>query len=452
MRQRTAFPSSAAAATTNNEVDKQHNDAGEQGTIILRINKRKNSISSLCFWILTTLVGIAFIVAVLSRHHRLGWFYTTTTTVATSTTTTHHHNIIPEAAAAAATAAAAAAKENSPFLLPQLKPGEMSPIFWRSDRKMADPHGRLVGLPRRLTDDIRAFCEEVGLMEHFRALVTTDPVVPQGTSRLLDLKGNRKWTATSPDQSAHWNKCNLHWVDAADEENFEEALALLKRGGFGKILDAIGSEFQSDGLTIVGMGFIVVSHCVAPGLHRDNPGGGKDFLDLLFPLILPENDVAQLYIGDCDDEKRRGLVDFQPDVAILLGMDTLHGTANCDYRQTEGLRVAVSVYVVDVNEDNVELISDDGTALFPVPGMEEWLLAQKGRQWTKEKGLVKDQGRKPFSVEDDDDDCPEWAQEGKCETDLWGVRMNCLKSCNIYIDDERYFSQFVDVSEEAVWR
>eukprot|EP00978_Attheya_sp_CCMP212_P037272 scaffold174495_cov22-Attheya_sp.AAC.1 len=59
----------------------------------------------------------------------------------------------------------------------------------------------------------------------------------------------------------------------------------------------MGSEFQSDGLMICGMGFIIMSHAMGSHMHSDNPGGGKYFFDMLFPLVLPEDDMAQLYIG-----------------------------------------------------------------------------------------------------------------------------------------------------------
>lgn len=331
-----------------------------------------------------------------------------------------------------------------PFVLPQLNPGDMSPFLWRSDGTKVDKHARLVGLPPGLTDEIRKFCEETGLMVHFRSLMYSDPV-KQGNSRLLELKGNRQWAATRPTKTANWVDSNLHWVDPADEASFEEALSVLKRGGIGKVIDAVGSEFQSDGLSFLGLGFIVVSHSTASQMHQDNPGGGKDFFDLLFPLVLPENDVAQLHIGK--SKKRSGLVNFEANVGVLLGMDTWHATADCDYRDDNYLRVAVSVYLADVNEDNVELLSEDGTALFPIPGQTNWILAQQGRLWKHGVGLVEDQGRKPFHVEDEYDECPERADEGKCETDLTGVRMECLKSCNIFIDDKLYFSEVVRAAE-----
>lgn len=140
--------------------------------------------------------------------------------------------------------------------------------------------------------------------------------------------------------------------------------------------------------------------------------------------------------------------------------------------------MAVSVYVVDIDEDDVENVASDGTGnemlkIFPkdfflssqtvlstfilvdyfssFPKLSSlhlrntaWLLAQKGRSWGAGRSLKHDVGRKPYKVGDSHPDCPKWAAEGKCDTDIWDVRLKCLRSCKIYIEDERYYSEFGD--------
>eukprot|EP00978_Attheya_sp_CCMP212_P007640 scaffold17722_cov65-Attheya_sp.AAC.1 len=204
MRKRVAFPI-RADATARSEVDNTHNDDGEQASGTIRRRKRKSSITSPGVWIMATVSVVACLAL-------LVYIYRYTTTV---TTSTHPHNrasdagdisphskqggllgehrklrkrrededetsprskeegrdkrrhrkviLIPEdnkVDDVSPISWGAAAQENSPFLLPELKPGDMSPIVWRSDGKKADPYGRLLGLPRQLTQEIRAFCEE----------------------------------------------------------------------------------------------------------------------------------------------------------------------------------------------------------------------------------------------------------------------------------------------------
>jgi hypothetical protein len=338
---------------------------------------------------------------------------------------------------------------NDSFVLPHLDSGNVHPFLWKSNHVQVDKHGRLMGIPVQLTEEIRKFCNDIGLMDAFQSILYSNPVRPGRSQMLSELKGSHKWAVTRPSSSGNWVDSDLHWVDATDEESFEYSLSVLKRGGLSAIIHAIGSEFDSEGLAFLGMGFILVSHSRNSQMHQDNPGGGKEFFDLLFPLIIPENDVAQLYVGE--DEIRKGLVTLEPNLGVLLGMDTWHATADCDYRKNQNFRVFVSIYFADVNEENVELLSEDGTALFPVPGQQAWLMAQQGRLWRKGEGVVIDQGRKSFSFSDNLEDCSNRAAKGKCERDLTDMRLQCLKSCNVYLEDEEYFSKFHILNDVASW-
>ena len=366
-------------------------------------------------------------------------------------------------------------EQSSAFVLPRLQVNELAPIVWRSDNRRVDQYGRLVGLPPQLTQEIRAFCDEAGLIDLFWSLAYADePVVPN-QSKLHTLRNGRKWTSMTTATDAHWHGSNMHWLDAADEENYEETLQVLRRGGFDTVLDAIGREFNSNGLMVAGMGFMMASYTLIGQIHADLPHASGYWWNLVFPLVLPEKGSATLNLEDEHDSSRGwSPVSYTPNIGVLMGGDTRHGTGSFDYRKDRGLRVAVSIYVVDVDEDNVHNVASDGTgthmffvipfakkerlstvcrsscspvpplAIFPTPRNIEWLLAQKGRSWGGGNSLANDKGRKPYSFRDDDDRCPQWAAQGKCDTDLWGVRMECLKSCKIYIEDEQYYSKYGD--------
>lgn len=262
------------------------------------------------------------------------------------------------------------------------------------------------------------------------------------SSDMLDLQGDYKgnWAVTSPGKDSNWKNSNMHWFDVIDEESREETLQVLRRGGFDTVLNAIGKEFSSDGLVVVGMGFIVTSHCTGAVQHVDDPYVGDHFFDLLFPLGLPKNEKAQLYIADETNDRRSAPVDYTMDVGILMSGDTEHATGDCDYRHDKGLRVAVSIYIADMNEKIAKMISQDGTALFPVPFNTDWLMAQKGRHWEEGKSLAHDKGRKPFTAKDKLQDCGVFAKVGLCEKDPWYTRVNCQKSCKIFMDDEQYYN------------
>jgi len=340
--------------------------------------------------------------------------------------------------------------EHSQFRLPAtLGVGELLKLIWKDDQTQVDPHGRLVGLPPQLTQRIFDYCQSSGLMDLFRDLLYTNQPQAPGQSILKTLHNNQKWISTTPLPSAYWQNSNLHWVDAADEYVFEETVQVLKEGGFDIVLQALAQEFGSQGLMMAGMGFILVSHLPNGKMHQDMPQSTRpEWFDLLFPLVLPEHDRAHLVLGDIDEPDRyREKTYFTPDVGVLLAGNTYHASGGCDFRATREFRVAVSIYVVDVNAENARMIAEDGTALFPVPGRTDWLLAQQGRFYNASDATVSmmtEQGRSPFVVHDKDERCPQWAAQGECERnlDLESIRMTCLKSCRVFIDDEEYFSKY----------
>ena len=255
---------------------------------------------------------------------------------------------------------------------------------------------------------------------------------------------------------------------------FEKTMRVLEKGNFDLVLDGLAEDFEADGYMIAGVGFMVVSHAQGSQIHSDNAGMEQphDFLQLVVPLVLPEEYDAALMIGNAEEFKVAPLV-MEYDRGLLISAQTKHGTADCDYRRTNEFRVFASIYVVDINEDNAADVADDGTALFPVPHHTDWLLSQKGRFWGGPNGgtLWGDLGRSgDFVVEDELEECPQLAEDGRClpgdgemapyehgndedEDDIddlgpWQIRKKCLKSCGVFIDKEEYPYWFLESRQE----
>merc|ERR1712232_638801 len=106
-------------------------------------------------------------------------------------------------------------------------------------------------------------------------------------------------------------------------------------------------------------------------------------------------------------------------VAVMVGHDTMHGTNACNYRRQKDVRIAATIYMADINEENAQIIADDATSIFPLPGDVEWTMAQRGRHWSRDatSSLKYDRGRTSLQVKDnlDIDICQQYAAEGKCE-------------------------------------
>lgn len=103
---------------------------------------------------------------------------------------------------------------------------------------------------------------------------------------------------------------------------------------------------------------------------------GKVF-NIIIPLLSaketgPELDIQDYETGDV------GRYRYEPNVAIMQGDDATHATSAIDYMNE--FRLALSVYVADMNEDNVESIADAVTQLYP-PRDPDLFLSWAGMHW-----------------------------------------------------------------------
>ncbi|VEU38563.1 unnamed protein product [Pseudo-nitzschia multistriata] len=387
------------------------------------------------------------------------------------------------------------------------------------DLERVDPDARVIDLPWELTEELLSFCEGTGLMDLFRWAVSADyddeydDDEHEYESDALEPGGKEsglfhgapyasvpptKWAIRRANFGTDPSAVDLHWVDGIDEATFEETVSVLARGGFDAVLEAIATDFvpRGGGYAMAGLGFLVVSRSVASEVHADNPGGNSGLFNLLVPLVVPPPPLgAEFHLGS-EASKKVAPLGLDPGVGLLLGSDTLHGTPDCDYRRQGGngrgstksngkrhtnagygMRVFASIYITDVREDNVGLVAGDGTALFPIPGQEGWLLAQRSRFSGGPGSFARDLGREPFHPTDaDPQECPLLASRGWCEpgsehhsrvvatpvegrplvvADLsggdspWEVRLACPKSCGVYLDDDTdYFDRFAVARED----
>lgn len=72
----------------------------------------------------------------------------------------------------------------------------------------------------------------------------------------------------------------------------------------------------------------------------------------------------------------------------MMGDDAYHATSSVDYRPRKEMRLAATVYIADVNEDNVEDIMAQYTQAFP-PNDRDLLMSWAGRHWRPDDPSVK---------------------------------------------------------------
>ncbi len=337
-----------------------------------------------------------------------------------------------------------------PFIVQKPREYEMAPIHWASNGKQVDKHARVVSLPPILTQEIEKFCLEIGLDRLFQWAARSDDLDINQTiiAGSKNLKNGHEWAITRAGQDKVAS--NLHWFHANDETSYEATVDILRKGSFDYVLNTIASEFKPWGYMFAGIGFTVASHSEASVIARENPGAGKNLLKLVFPIHMPLHKTARIYVGDDQDEMAAPLqLDYHE--AVLLSGDTVHGTADFDYRREENVQILASIYIADIHSDSIDVIAEDNTARFPFSENIDWLSAQRGRFWGGNHGgsFEFDRGRQPYQPKDELHNCHDLANRGLClepsslkeDPGLWDIRKFCPKSCGIFIDDATYFSE-----------
>lgn len=183
-------------------------------------------------------------------------------------------------------------------------------------------------------------------------------------------------------------------------------------------------------------------------MHVDMEGAEGKFFNVIVPVHIPQNHEARLYLDDNYDNLPKGSTSMDPHVGIVLGGDSAHGTGECNYRNDRDVRLSISIYMADITKDNVELMAEDPTSLWPAQEDEEWYMAQQRRGWPKDgkNSLKNDKGRKSLKVDDAADDCT----INDCETDNQGKHLRCAITCCFYLNDDVYYP-FIE-KEKAVLR
>eukprot|EP00527_Entomoneis_sp_CCMP2396_P006502 CAMPEP_0198140390 /NCGR_PEP_ID=MMETSP1443-20131203/3546_1 /TAXON_ID=186043 /ORGANISM="Entomoneis sp., Strain CCMP2396" /LENGTH=386 /DNA_ID=CAMNT_0043802785 /DNA_START=85 /DNA_END=1245 /DNA_ORIENTATION=- len=339
-------------------------------------------------------------------------------------------------------------EEDQPYILApkNLGAGDLASIVRRDNGDRVDPEGMLIGMPPKITELFQEYLEKTGLMDIAHDLLYKDPV-KVGEDKVYNLEDGSKWSART---SNNWVRDgDMTWIDPANEYTYELILNIWRAGGFDSVLDTLGEKFGADGLWLDGTSFIIVSNFEGYNIHHDSPGAGSKGFNILFPIVIPENGSSRLLVAE-----RKGVktaqeavpINFKRDVGVLVGGDTLHGTGNCDYRENKEFRLAIAVYLIDINEENVEEFASDDTAYYPPMGSYDFLLSQAGRHWGGNSSLANDFGRGALGVEDEHDDCAEWIQADKVMCDNNSeARSICLYSCNVFLDDEVYYENLAEM-------
>jgi len=345
--------------------------------------------------------------------------------------------------------------EMSDFIVPPLRPGELKMLRWNDDwfedKHFVQNYAARIGLPKHALAVLRKYASDLGMLEEMYRTHYDDPLEPDEgrfyvTPAVHSGGHPLKWYIQRP--GSHYAS-DLHWFGCADERTHESFIRALAEAGIDMLLDAVAEEYELDSLAIQGVGFLAATHADEDGfIHWDwSKTGGKAF-NILIPLEQVPGSGPELYVADStwgDDESEDdnvGEIKLHPNYGLLLGDDSNHGTHQCDHRPSGKIRASVTIYFADLTRHNLDVVSADPTAVFPLQHSVQWLWTQRGRHWSSDgASLVNDVGRRSFSPVDkwSKEVCEGKRDQGMCEvSNPHETRTNCAVTCKVFLTDDEY--------------
>jgi hypothetical protein len=274
------------------------------------------------------------------------------------------------------------------FIASPLTPGMMAPIRWQSSAQVVTPWAFRVGVPASVRQVLLEYCESMGIMDVVRHVTIEGNALQARQNGYLPLADGTKWYLQRP--GPEW-RSNLHWLSPGDEHSHEHYLQALSASGFDTVLDGVGKYLGLDGLVAFHVTFIAVSQSTEGYQHHDVLWTGAKTYNVIVPLLLanhtgPELDLVEgaSYEDGFDDKENRvvGRYRYEYEVGSMMGDGAVHATSAVDYRRHNEMRLAATIYIADVNEQNANSILKEYTQAYP-PDDRELLLSWAGRHWKK---------------------------------------------------------------------
>jgi hypothetical protein len=260
----------------------------------------------------------------------------------------------------------------------ELNPHEIAPMLLQGTDEQLTENLYRANLPDELTTELLAFCDRMGITKKFRSLLIDGPPHEPGHSEYMEQQGV-SWYVQRPEKRF---KSNMHWISPGDEGAQTKYLEALGSGGFDKFLKSLGNSLGMDGLVCYHLTFIGVTYSRRSFVHYDfKKTDGKAF-NVIIPLILVNETEPELDVRSSDGNILAGYR-YRYGEASVLGDNAYHGTAAVNYLGTGQMRMGATVYIADVNADNVDGILADYTQAYP-PRSATRLLSQAGIHWKRD--------------------------------------------------------------------
>lgn len=282
--------------------------------------------------------------------------------------------------------------------------------MYQGARVKMDPYLFRTRLPPTLVPAIMSYLEEIGLDKVISSAVR-GRALDHDTDQILQLRGidhellgtdqvkkNEVSTWYSQRGPAKFHS-NMHWISPSNQETFDQVMSVLGSGGFDTVLKAVGEHFPHlKNLAVIEATFIPVSYCVYkkwPYLHDDFDYTDGKLFNFYMPLVRVDGSPPEFAL-----QSRKGATvgyHFEDNIAIGFGDGTQHGTSTVDYTDQGKYRMAMSIFIADITDNNVKSIAKAMTGIFPpikdVAFTSNWLRQHQGINY--HKGAAEGQYRMP---------------------------------------------------------
>jgi hypothetical protein len=276
------------------------------------------------------------------------------------------------------------------FIASPLAPNMMAPIRWGNGgpehAQVVTPWAFRIGLRPRVREVLLEYCNKMGITDVLKHVTVEGNGLIAGTDDHMDVEGD-DWYIQRPGEE--W-RSNLHWFSPGAGPAHEHYLQALSVAGFDEVLEGVGEYLGMDGLVAFHVTFIGCSRSTKGFLHHDVKETGAKVYNVIIPLILanetgPELDL-QSWKPDLPDELQEykiGRYRYEYDVASMMGDNSYHATSAVDYRVNKEFRMAATVYIADVNDDNVRKVMQHYTQAYPPGDDIDLLKSWYGRHWKR---------------------------------------------------------------------
>jgi len=144
---------------------------------------------------------------------------------------------------------------------------------------------------------------------------------------------------------------NMVWISPANQATHNNLLKHLGSGGFGSILEVLGSSLPNmlDSLTCYQLSFLAVSRCKKMLIHKDFSDMAYQAWNVLISLVMVDSPVSTLgkLVQQSNDKTEKLSLKYEHRVGIGLRDNALHGMAAGEYNNLQ-YRLMASVYVAKI--------------------------------------------------------------------------------------------------------